>query len=257
VETVDELRKKPDNRCLAVISINLFAVSTTLTAVMFLYGQKYKLQVLEFVCIRNIVFLLFTIPLLVISKKMPCRDEPVGSVKFMATRAFFGISYLVAVLTAVIFIPLSLSVVVVYLQPFWTSILAYFINGEPISAVEIIAMLVCFAAVVGLTLSATEEKGEETKFSMDMIYGVAISFLAGWFFAFASIMNRRLKGVNPGFVILWPAGLGSIGVLLVFLIRFASFGTKFFVYENNLAFVFAVVGGITDIGAVVFHLMAF
>jgi drug/metabolite transporter (DMT)-like permease len=104
--------------------------------------------------LRNFVFFLFVIPVLIKGKKLPCRDEPVGAVKFLLARTFFGLSYVALVLMAVLYIPLSLSVVVVYLQPFWTSILAFFINKESISPIEIVGMIICFAGVVGLTLSA-------------------------------------------------------------------------------------------------------
>ena len=39
MQSIEDLKKKPDNRCLAVISINLFAISTTATAAMFVYGK--------------------------------------------------------------------------------------------------------------------------------------------------------------------------------------------------------------------------
>ena len=90
-----------------------------------------------------------------------------------------------------------------------------------------------------------------------MIIGVVLSFIAGWCFASANIMNRNLKGVNPGLVILYPATVGSFGLLIFLLIRLASTGASFLSYENNLAIVLAVAGGITDIGAVVFHFLAF
>lgn len=90
-----------------------------------------------------------------------------------------------------------------------------------------------------------------------MIIGVVISFIAGWCYAFANIVNRKLKGVNPGLVILYPATLGSIGLLIFLLIRLASTGVTFLSYENNLAIVLAIAGSITDIGATVFHFLAF
>jgi drug/metabolite transporter (DMT)-like permease len=104
--------------------------------------------------VRNFAFFLFVIPVLIKGKKLPCRDEPIGAVKFLLGRTFFGLAYLALVLISVLYIPLSLATVVVYLQPFWTSILAFFVNKESISPVEIVGMVICFAGVVGLTLSA-------------------------------------------------------------------------------------------------------
>ena len=69
-------------------------------------------------------------------------------------------------------------------------------------------MAVCFICVVGLTLTSKEENTKE--FSSDTIYGVIIAFIAGWLSSACAITNRKLKGVHPGFVILWPAMLGTV-----------------------------------------------
>ena len=56
-----------------------------------------------------------------------------------------------------------MSAVVINLAPFWTAVLAYFINKEAITIFEIVSMLVCFMCVVGLTLSSTEDNKDETE----------------------------------------------------------------------------------------------
>ena len=97
-------------------------------------------------------------------------------------------------------------------------------------------MIICFGCVVGLTLSAKDENengdSKSSSFSANMIYGVIISFIAGWCFAMANIMNRKLKGVNPGLVLFYPASMGSVGLLIFFIIRLIVTGKSFFVYEN-------------------------
>ena len=49
---------------------------------------------------------------------------------------------------AVSLAPISLVLVCVQTSSFWISILAYFMLSEPIFAVEIVAMIVCFGCVV-------------------------------------------------------------------------------------------------------------
>ena len=53
-------------------------------------------------------------------------------------------------------IPFSLMVILYQTSPFWTSIMGYFLNGEPLYTVEIVGMVLCFVAIVAITL---EDKG--------------------------------------------------------------------------------------------------
>jgi drug/metabolite transporter (DMT)-like permease len=125
---------------------------------MFLQGKKYGLNVLDFMLTRQILFFMFSIPALIIAKKVPFRDEPTGSIKFMIFRLCFGITTTAFTMWAVTYIPIALSTVVINLAPFWTAVLAFFINKEAITLVEIVCMIVCFLCVVGLTLSHQEDK---------------------------------------------------------------------------------------------------
>lgn len=72
-------------------------------------------------------------------------------------RALLGwlITFLInAVLTM---IPFTLLVILFQTSPFWTSIMGYSINGEPLYMVEIIGMILCFVAVVAITLDDKEK----------------------------------------------------------------------------------------------------
>jgi drug/metabolite transporter (DMT)-like permease len=109
---------------------------------------------------RQVLFFMFSIPALIIAKKVPFRDEPKGSTKFMISRLCFGITTTTFTMWAATYIPLALSAVVINLAPFWTAVLAYFINKEAITIAEIVSMLVCFLCVVGLTLSSKESEDE-------------------------------------------------------------------------------------------------
>lgn len=57
-------------------------------------------------------------------------------------------------------IPFTLLVILFQTSPFWTSIMAYKYNGEPLYKVEVIGMILCFIAVVLITLDEKEEKSE-------------------------------------------------------------------------------------------------
>jgi drug/metabolite transporter (DMT)-like permease len=122
----------PDNRNKAIFAINLFAFFSQCTAVMFLKGNEHGLPVEDFMVFRCFTFFLFAIPALIKEGKMPFRDEPEGSMKYLIIRPIFGITQVTLFMWSTTFIPLALAIIVINLRPFWTSILAYLINKEPL-----------------------------------------------------------------------------------------------------------------------------
>lgn len=65
---------------------------------------------------------------------------------------------------SVVLLPLSILMVIVMTNPFWTVILSYFINGTRIMWFEILAMIVCFFGVVAIVTSskADSEKADDS-----------------------------------------------------------------------------------------------
>jgi drug/metabolite transporter (DMT)-like permease len=49
-------------------------------------------------------------------------------------------------------IPLALATIIFNLAPFWTSILGYFVLGDPIYKIEFVAMAICLALVIYMTV---------------------------------------------------------------------------------------------------------
>ena len=53
---------------------------------------------------------------------------------------------------SMLLIPITVVLILFNTGSFWTSIIAYFTFGEPIYAIEIIAMIISFASLVTMTL---------------------------------------------------------------------------------------------------------
>ena len=81
-----------DNRCKAIISINLFALATTGNVVLYKYAKPLGVEVTDFIFLRCCVTFLFAIPALIWSKKVPFWDEPKGSIKWMIVRLIFSLT---------------------------------------------------------------------------------------------------------------------------------------------------------------------
>jgi drug/metabolite transporter (DMT)-like permease len=107
---------------------------------------------------------------------------------------------------AILYIPLALASIIFNLFPFWTSILAHCVRGDAIFKLEIVAMILCFLCVVGITtINPSDDENCEDLENLDVdceesliysngrtIAGVIIVFVGSWFIAAQNISNRLL-----------------------------------------------------------------
>jgi drug/metabolite transporter (DMT)-like permease len=124
-------------------------------------------------------------------------------------------------------IPLSLHIILWQTSPFWTVVLAYFINKEPIQKIEYLAMSLCFAGVVAIALSKTNQ----TLASSNKFLGICVSFSTAWFLALVGVLNRRLKNVHYTVVSFWHPFTGTIFSFLYVLYMLIAKGTVFDVHQ--------------------------
>jgi drug/metabolite transporter (DMT)-like permease len=113
-------------------------------------------------------------------------------------------------------------------NPFWTSILAYFINKERIAPFEYIAMVLCFCGVMSIALSkpATLEASD----SSTRLQGIAVAFTLSWFFASCNVLNRVLKNVHYTVVLFYHALIGIALAVMVILGEHWIMGNDFRIY---------------------------
>jgi len=79
-------------------------------------------------------------------------------------------------------VPMYISVILFNLAPFWTSLLAFWINGEPIVKLEYVAMAICFLCIIGMTISKMyANDAEESVYSPSTFaFGVCMCVLKSW-----------------------------------------------------------------------------
>ena len=98
--------------------------------------------------------LIFSILLLLKRGEHPWHSIPEGKFKHIACRMVCGTSTFALYTWGVNVVPLSLAIIIIYLQPFWTSLVALKTHGEVIIRQEYIGMIVCFLGVIGLALGS-------------------------------------------------------------------------------------------------------
>lgn len=105
-------------------------------------------------------------------------------------------------------------------NPFWISILAYFINRERILRIELVAMALCFGGVMMIAYSKTDSgPGTSTNLQEGKpseMFGIMVAFSVAWFFAGCNVINRKLSEVHFSVIMLYHSLLGTF-MALVFI----------------------------------------
>ena len=108
--------------------------------------------------------------------------------------------------------PISLVMVVWQTNPFWVSIMAYFMLKEAMYVSEIVAMFICFA---GVAVIASQSEQASTTDHVQLI-GLICGFGAAVCQAMVIVLNRALKG-TPAPVVVFFHTINGLLLALSFI----------------------------------------
>lgn len=117
-------------------------------------------------------------------------------------------------MTSVSLLPLSLHMIIYQTSPFWTSILAFWLNGERIQMFEYFAMALCFLGVVAIALSKQSSVALETN---EEFIGVGVCFCVAWAYASCNVISRKLKDVHFSVICFYHPIIGATTAAAVLL----------------------------------------
>ena len=114
---------------------------------------------------------------------------------------------------------------------FYISIIAYFAFNEKMIPCEVIAMLVCFAGMVTVTVSGTKNAGGSSSGEVadasyanysrtQLIVGYSLVIVASWVFAACATLCRALKDISSGIIMFWHGILGFTLATIAILVEY-------------------------------------
>ena len=134
--------------------MNIFCLANTLQCILYKFMSERGVDLLEYTLFRNLTIMALSLALLYLQRRDPVKEgfamtEEIR--KRLFVRAVLGLVITLIINACLTMIPFSLLVILFQTSPFWTSIMGYYYNGEPLYAMEIVGMVLCFIAVLYIT----------------------------------------------------------------------------------------------------------
>ena len=144
----EEQPKFKDNRCLAIIFINIFAISQVSQGLLWKIAAKKGAHIIDFQFMRSFSIWFFAFLQILCARINPCTAFPRSAYKDMVIRSLGGQFTFGLMNVAFALIALGTVSVILNTNAFWIAILGCLINKERVSAMEVFGMFLAFAGVV-------------------------------------------------------------------------------------------------------------
>ena len=197
--------------------INWSALMLVASSALFKYLDQEGVSVPEWMLWRNGFNLL--VWLLINQKKRVnpfSKKDQNGQLATILFRVFVGQAGFVIYYINGTMIPLFLLTIILNTSPLWTSFLGRWFNQERVLWFEYVAMAVCFASVVAVTLSKEAPTTTEIATTDTFVFGCLLAFIASWLFASLQILNNRIKA-DVFIVYFWNITVG-LACSLIYLL---------------------------------------
>jgi len=150
------LTEKKDNRVLALVFMNFFALFGVAQGVLFKIVYKQGVQIFEYMFFRNVCVFLVAVAQLCHKRVNPFRGISGGvagdiMIRVTAGQLTFGI-----VVYCMSIMPIGTAMIIFQINPFWVSVLACLLLKERIRPIEILGMLICFGGVIMIAFAKQE-----------------------------------------------------------------------------------------------------
>ena len=219
--------EKKDNRCVAIIFMNIFAISATGQGVIFKYVAKQGVSIIEYMFFRNFCIGTIAGMQLCYSKRSPINGIPPESVKDLIVRCIAGQVTFALINYTITLISMGTSLILFQTNPFWVSILACLLLSEKIKLVEILGIFVCFGGVIMIAFAKqqriseaaedTVDTEEDATSDSDQWLGIGLALLSAWTMGFNSVFTRKLKNINYTVVMTYH-GLTGVSLALIYIV---------------------------------------
>jgi len=130
--------------------------------------------------------------------------------------SFLGVGF------GIYLMPLMHNQILFNLAPFWLFLLAYFVLGEKMGPFQIVALVLCFACVVVMSVAKPVDQEEENKYtytSKSKTIGTFVVLGSSLLYAASSMLTRMIQRVHPSVLMFYYGLVGVIGLSIILIVK--------------------------------------
>lgn len=190
-----------DNKLAAVLFMNFAVICETGMQASYRVAAREGFHAVELNLIRNFLAFFVASAWCWFTSTAPFEKFPHEHKTALLIRMAGGQTVFLTTNIAAAYAPLSIAIVCRQTTTFWASLTAYLVLGEKMLPLEIVGMVLCFAAVIVLAMQQrneemTEEYAEANPYDRQNI-GVYLSLSGAVILAAQTVAYRALKTVRP------------------------------------------------------------
>jgi drug/metabolite transporter (DMT)-like permease len=188
----------------------LAAIAQVFFSVMILCVKllRDRVPTFEIILVRQVLVYLISLAQIVLVLKRNPFGAPKDR-KLLAVRGLCGFGGLSTAFYGIAKLPLTVSTLISFLNPIWSSLVAYCILHEKLSARDVAGGLIALSGTVWITHPAIIFGTAEASPPLNP-FGLLASFTSGWFAAFAMVAVRQLRHESAVVLVHWFAGASVI-----------------------------------------------
>ena len=190
----------------------------TLNSVFFKKAASKGALVYDYQVMRNVAVLVVSLVQMSCSGLSPFRDFPWTEKKWrLFWRCATGQIGFLTFNFCLSLVPLTIQMIIFQTMTFWVSVLAFLSFGEKIIPLELMAMFVCFGAMVTITCTGSKKDAASSNYeSAELIVGYILMFVCSWVIAACTVLCRALKEINIAVIMFWHGVMGlSIAIICI------------------------------------------
>ena len=206
----EKAAKSSDSRIRAILAMNFFCIGSVGQSACFKIVSNGGVKLYDYQIFRNLAILILSSLWLWKVGINPVTAFPMNKKKTVCIRTAMGQLSFLVFNAALKMIPMTLHTILFQTNTFWISLLAFLVNSEPIIAVEIIGMVICFLAVAHITLNSAGDDADAVSVESytHRHLGYALIMAGAWIFATINVLNRVLKELHHSLVMFYYSAFG-------------------------------------------------
>lgn len=206
--------------------------------------QQLGVTINEYSWFRNGMNMLICFLIISVQRRSYVEGFTRENLPYFLVRALIGAGWYYTFTATYKLLPLVIGGVLIASSALFTPIMTYVILGEPVSKVDVIAIIISFCGIVMLSFGK-ENAGTQivAESASQYLLGIFFGLISALGVGFLTILTRKLKSIETSCLMLQHS---LFGWLTYSIVVFYTQGTHALTYDNQTTYNYLVIAGATN-----------